>query len=161
MPLPALKGATATLRLGVTPERKATPMTRAEHAPSPVAHAALDDLRTRLRAYRRVDVPPGFGWTRGVQGDYLVDLLAQWADSYDWREHEARIRDLPWVLTGEGGTPLRLIDLHPADAGADADTVPDIDIDIDADTVPVGCCTGGPTPSCGSRRFCPCCRSCT
>lgn len=115
-------------------------MTRAEHAPSPVTQAALDDLRTRLRAYRRVDVPPGLGWTRGVHGDYLADLLAQWADSYDWREHEARIRDLPWVLANEGGTPLRLIDLPPADAGGDADTVPD----PDTNTVPVVLLHGWP-----------------
>lgn len=106
-------------------------MTRAAHAaPSPVPQAALDDLRTRLRAYRRVGLPQGFGWTRGVQGDYLADQIAHWAESYDWREHETRIRALPWVLAGEGGTPLRLIDLPPTDTdtatdiGADADAVP-------------------------------------
>ncbi|WUI44588.1 hypothetical protein OHS59_04475 [Streptomyces sp. NBC_00414] len=27
-----------------------------------------------------------------MQGDHLADLIVQWADSYDWREHEARIR---------------------------------------------------------------------
>lgn len=70
-------------------------MAGSEHAPSPVTRAAVDDLRTRLRAYRRVGLPPGLGWTRGVPGDYLADLITQWADAYDWREHEARIRALP------------------------------------------------------------------
>lgn len=97
---------------------------RSSAALPPVAQAALDDLRARLRAYRRVDLPRGFGWTRGVEGDYLADLIARWADAYDWREHEARIRGLPWVLAGEGGTPLRLVDRPAADADAGTDAVP-------------------------------------
>ncbi len=75
-------------------------MNSAEHAPPVGEPSVLDDLRARLRGYRRVDVPTGFGWTRGVDGDYLADLVSYWADSYDWRKHEARLRALPWVLTG-------------------------------------------------------------
>lgn len=78
-------------------------------APPPVERSVLDDLRARLRAYRRVDLPPGFGWARGVDCDYLAGLVAHWADSYDWREHEARIRALPWVLAGGDGAPVRAI----------------------------------------------------
>ena len=63
-------------------------MTRAEHAPTVVEQSVLDDLRARLHAYRRVAVPVGFGWARGVDGDYLATLIAYWADSYAWREHE-------------------------------------------------------------------------
>jgi pimeloyl-ACP methyl ester carboxylesterase len=68
-------------------------------APETVAQDVLDDLRARLRAYRPVPLPPGQGWRRGVDPDYLVDLVTYWAHSYDWRIHENRIRRLPWTLT--------------------------------------------------------------
>ncbi|MFD2416371.1 epoxide hydrolase family protein [Amycolatopsis pigmentata] len=89
-----------------------------DHAPAPVEQPVLDDLRARLRAYRRVDVPPGFGWDRGADADYLADLAGYWADRYDWREHEARIRNLPWVLVDAGHTPVRAVHLRAPDADA-------------------------------------------
>ncbi|MFJ5987104.1 epoxide hydrolase family protein [Lentzea sp. NPDC092896] len=73
-----------------------------ETVPEPV----LEDLRARLRAYRRVALPPGLGWERGVDGDFLAGLLSHWAEHYDWRVHEARIRALPWTRTA---APVRLI----------------------------------------------------
>ncbi|MFE9686908.1 epoxide hydrolase family protein [Streptomyces sp. NPDC006285] len=95
-------------------------MTSVEHAPPAVTQASLDDLRARLRAYRRVSLPFGSGWERGVDGDYLSGLLTYWAERYDWREHEDRIRHLPWVLTGSTGTPVRSIHLRAQDADAPA-----------------------------------------
>ncbi|GAA5160641.1 MULTISPECIES: epoxide hydrolase family protein [Amycolatopsis] len=89
-------------------------------APAAVEQPVLDDLRARLRAYRRVALPPGFGWERGVDPDYLSGLIEYWAEGYDWREHEARIRELPWVLTGTGGTPVRAVHLRAEDPGATA-----------------------------------------
>jgi pimeloyl-ACP methyl ester carboxylesterase len=93
-------------------------MANAEHAPTVVDQSVLDDLHARLRVYRRVAVPAGFGWTRGVDGDYLADLLAYWADSYDWRAHETRLRGLPWVLAGQHGTPIRAVHLRATAADA-------------------------------------------
>jgi pimeloyl-ACP methyl ester carboxylesterase len=81
-----------------------------EAVPAPV----LEDLRARLRAYRRVTLPPGFGWERGVEGDFLAELIAYWAEHYDWRVHEARIRALPWVLNS---VPVRLIHQRAATQG--------------------------------------------
>jgi pimeloyl-ACP methyl ester carboxylesterase len=78
-------------------------------SPPAVSDKVLEDLSARLRSYRPVDVPAGHGWSRGVDGDYLHDLLAYWADSYDWREHEDRIRELPWTLADEDGVPIRMI----------------------------------------------------
>jgi pimeloyl-ACP methyl ester carboxylesterase len=75
-------------------------------APEAVPAPVLEDLRARLRAYRRVALPPGFGWERGVDGDFLAELVAHWAEHYDWRVHEARIRALPWEMTD---VPVRLI----------------------------------------------------
>jgi pimeloyl-ACP methyl ester carboxylesterase len=82
-------------------------------APPLVPQAALDDLRTRLRQYRRVPLPRGLGWSRGTEGDHLDELLAHWETSYDWQHNERRIRSLPWVLTGDddpvAGTPMRVV----------------------------------------------------
>ncbi|GAA2294582.1 epoxide hydrolase family protein [Streptomyces violaceusniger] len=93
--------------------------TSTETAPPAVEQPVLDDLRTRLRGYRRVDVPAGFGWARGVDGDYLADLIPYWADHYDWRRHESRIRGLSWALTG-GRTPMRAVHLRAAKPDATA-----------------------------------------
>lgn len=85
-------------------------MTSTDHSPGLVAEAVLDDLRARLLAYRRVELPAGFGWERGVDGHYLVGLIDYWADSYDWRKHEEQILTLPWALTGgDSDTPIRAI----------------------------------------------------
>ena len=96
-------------------------MTHPEHAPSAVAQPVLDDLRTRLLAYRRVDLPRGFGWERGVDGEYLASLLDYWATSYDWRDHERQIRSLPWTLTGvDTDVPVRAVHQRPSGPGTTA-----------------------------------------
>ncbi|CDO11465.1 enterotoxin [Mycolicibacterium cosmeticum] len=94
-------------------------MNSAHNAPHPVPQRVLDDLHSRLSAYRRAVLPAGFGWDRGVDGDYLADLLGYWAHSYDWRVHEQEILALPWTLTGAGhDTPIRLIHVPSKDPDA-------------------------------------------
>src|SRR4051794_2600878 len=95
-------------------------MTSVEHTLPSVDQVVLDDLRARLRGYRGVDVPAGFGWSRGVDGDYLADLISYWNVSYDWREHEARLQGLPWVLAGSSSAPVRAVHLRAPAAGAAA-----------------------------------------
>ncbi|MGN9821987.1 epoxide hydrolase family protein [Streptomyces sp. SD11] len=92
-------------------------MASTEHSPAAVESVVLDDLRARLRAFRPVALPFASGWQRGVNLEYLADLAHYWANSYDWREHEAGIRALPWVLTGAERTPVRAV--HLAAAGSD------------------------------------------
>lgn len=89
-------------------------------APQPVDESMLVDLKDRLRAFRRVPLVEGVGWERGTDADYLTELVAYWAETYSWREHEDRILDYPWVHTGSGAIGLRAI--HQT-AGADAPTV--------------------------------------
>ena len=69
-------------------------------APERVSDVVLEDLRSRLRATRRVALTGAAGWSRGTDPDYLDDLLSYWAERYDWRTHEERIRALPWVRHG-------------------------------------------------------------
>jgi pimeloyl-ACP methyl ester carboxylesterase len=84
--------------------------------PAPVDQAVLDDLRARLRAWRRVELTGVPGWDRGTEPGWLDDLAGYWADAYDWRPHEDRIRSLPWARTGH----LRMVHQRAADPGATA-----------------------------------------
>lgn len=56
-----------------------------------VADATLDDLRDRIRRTRWPEAAPGASWTQGVDLDYLRDLLAYWADGFDWRAQEREL----------------------------------------------------------------------
>jgi pimeloyl-ACP methyl ester carboxylesterase len=86
-------------------------------APDRVPDEVLDDLRRRLRGFRPV-AGVGTGWSHGTDQDFLADLLAYWADGYDWRAAEARIRALPWTRTSNG-----MRGLHQPAADPDAPAV--------------------------------------
>ena len=92
-------------------------------APAAAPDELLDDLRARVRATRRVPLPPGANWSRGVDADYLTDLLAYWADHYDWRVHEERLRGAPWVRTGSAATGMRSQHLRASGGASGAATV--------------------------------------
>jgi pimeloyl-ACP methyl ester carboxylesterase len=54
----------------------------------------LDDLRVRLARTRftaRRDRP----WQAGADPEYLRDLIAHWADRFDWRARERQLNQLP------------------------------------------------------------------
>jgi len=89
-------------------------------APAPVDQSVLDDLHRRLVGFRPVVLPQGVGWDRGTNPEYLADVVAYWADSYDWREHEGRIRALGWVRTTAGGFAARSIHQRAKDPTAPA-----------------------------------------
>lgn len=89
-------------------------------APEPVDEAVLADLHRRLLSTRRVVLPRGVGWDRGTDADYLAELVAYWADSYDWREHERRILALPWARTSARGFDARSLHQRANDQSAPA-----------------------------------------
>jgi pimeloyl-ACP methyl ester carboxylesterase len=49
----------------------------------------LDDLKARLANTRWPDEVEGAGWDYGTDLDYLKELVAYWADGFDWRAREA------------------------------------------------------------------------
>ena len=57
--------------------------------------AALEDLRARLRATRWPDMPEDAGWSLGTDLAYLRELVAYWADGFDWPAQEAALARLP------------------------------------------------------------------
>lgn len=82
-------------------------------APEPFAPQAtpeaIEDLRSRLRATRWPDSPEDAGWSLGTDLDYLRDLVAYWADGFDWRAQEAALARLPRFRTGVGGLGIHFV----------------------------------------------------
>ena len=64
-------------------------------SPSQTSPEALADLRARLRATRWPDAPEDAGWSLGTDLDYLRELVAYWADGFDWPAQEAALNRLP------------------------------------------------------------------
>ncbi|MBL7258720.1 epoxide hydrolase family protein [Paractinoplanes lichenicola] len=82
---------------------------------------ALDDLRARLRATRWPDTPEGVDGKSGIDVDFLRDLVAYWADGFDWRQQEAALNEFPheWRngihaihARGRGPAPFPLLLCH-------------------------------------------------
>ena len=76
---------------------------------SAASQSVLDDLHRRLLATKRVRLPKGTGWNRGVDSDYLTELVAYWADDFDWRVHERRIHSMPWAHVDIAGVTQPVI----------------------------------------------------
>ena len=57
--------------------------------------AAWEDLRARLRNTRWPPAPADAGWSLGADPAYLRDLVAYWADGFDWPAREAELAALP------------------------------------------------------------------
>jgi epoxide hydrolase-like protein len=88
-----------------------------------VEEEVLSDLRTRIRNTRWPDQVPGVAWEQGPELEYLRQVLAYWADEFDWRAQERRLNSfdqfrteldaisIPFVherAPGGGGNPLIL-----------------------------------------------------
>jgi pimeloyl-ACP methyl ester carboxylesterase len=67
------------------------------------APAVLEDLRRRLRATRWPDAPEDAGWSQGTDVGYLRELVAYWADGFDWAAREADLNRLPRFRATIGG----------------------------------------------------------
>jgi pimeloyl-ACP methyl ester carboxylesterase len=55
----------------------------------------VEDLRARLRATRWPDAPEDAGWSLGTDLGYLRELVAYWAEGFDWQAQEAALARLP------------------------------------------------------------------
>lgn len=82
-------------------------------APEPfvsrTAPEAIEDLRARLRATRWPDAPEDAGWSLGTDLDYLRELVAYWADGFDWPAQEASLARLPRFRTQVGGHGIHFV----------------------------------------------------
>ncbi|MET7683463.1 epoxide hydrolase [Streptomyces sp. NPDC005423] len=73
------------------------------------APAALDDLRVRLRATRWPDAAEDTGWAAGADMDYLRELVAYWADGFDWAAQEEALARLPRFRVRLGGAGIHFV----------------------------------------------------
>ncbi len=68
-----------------------------------VPEADIADLHDRLARTRFPAQLPGDDWDTGVPVAYLRELVSYWHEKYDWREHEAKLNELPHFTTSIDG----------------------------------------------------------
>ncbi|MFD9960140.1 epoxide hydrolase family protein [Amycolatopsis sp. NPDC058986] len=71
--------------------------------------AVLEDLRARLRATRWPDAPEDAGWSLGTDLGYLRELVAYWADEFDWQAQEAALARFPHFRVPLGGLGVHFV----------------------------------------------------
>jgi pimeloyl-ACP methyl ester carboxylesterase len=76
--------------------------------------SALDDLRARLRATRWPDTPEDAGWSLGTDVDYLRELVAYWADGFDWPAQEAALARFPRFRARIGSLGIHFVHVRAA-----------------------------------------------
>lgn len=56
-----------------------------------VSDDVLEDLRTRLRRTRWPEAELVDDWSQGAPLQWIKDVCQYWAETYDWRQREARL----------------------------------------------------------------------
>jgi pimeloyl-ACP methyl ester carboxylesterase len=74
-----------------------------------IPEAVLADLRDRLRATRWPDASPGEPWSQGTDLAYLGDLVAYWADGFDWRAQERELNRFEHFRTELDGVLVHFV----------------------------------------------------
>lgn len=95
------------------------PSTNAEVQPFriDVPQADLDDLRDRLIRTRWPQLVSST-WERGVPVEYLKELAEYWANSYDWRTHEATLNQYPQFTTTIDGQNIHFLHVESPEPDA-------------------------------------------
>ncbi|WP_426594344.1 epoxide hydrolase family protein [Cellulomonas sp. McL0617] len=75
----------------------------------PTDEAAIDDLRRRLRATRWPDQPQDAGWSAGTDVTYLRELVAYWAEEFDWTAQVATLSRQPHFRLRLGGLGIHYV----------------------------------------------------
>jgi epoxide hydrolase len=81
-----------------------------------IPSAAVTDLHERLRRVRWAEQLPGSGWERGVPVEYLRDLAAYWADTFDWPQQQAKLNGYPHFTTRIDGLDLHFVHVSSPEA---------------------------------------------
>jgi pimeloyl-ACP methyl ester carboxylesterase len=77
-----------------------------------VPEGDLDDLRRRLLTTRWPGDIANEDWSYGPDESFLRDLVAYWADGYEWRAAEAEMNRLPHFRTVVDGVPIHFVHLR-------------------------------------------------
>ncbi|GLZ80107.1 multidrug MFS transporter [Actinorhabdospora filicis] len=74
-----------------------------------VPDAVLEDLRSRLRNTRFAESVARGHWTGGVDPGWLREIVAYWAEGFDWRKAEAHLNSFPQYLAEVGGGNVHFV----------------------------------------------------
>jgi pimeloyl-ACP methyl ester carboxylesterase len=69
----------------------------------------LSDLRDRIRRTRWPDQAPGAAWEQGTDLQYLKQLLAYWADDFDWHAQERDLNAANQFRAGLDGVHIHFV----------------------------------------------------
>src|SRR4051794_39314514 len=82
--------------------------------------AEIESLRARLHATRWPDAPEEAGWSLGTDLDHLRELVAYWADGFDWPAQEAALARLPRFRIELQGLAIHVVHARAASSSATA-----------------------------------------
>lgn len=74
-----------------------------------VPEGDIEDLKQRLAQTRWPDQIPGTQWRYGAKTDYIRQLCEYWANTYDWRKHEAELNRHAQFTTAIDGHELHFV----------------------------------------------------
>lgn len=74
-----------------------------------VPDAVLTDLKDRLARTRFPNEIEGIGWEQGTNLAYLRELVTYWRTSFDWREQERRLNQMPQFITKIDGLDIHFV----------------------------------------------------
>jgi pimeloyl-ACP methyl ester carboxylesterase len=77
----------------------------------------LEDLRARIRTTRWPEPAPGEPWGQGTDLEYLQEVLAYWADGFDWRARERELNELSHFRADVDGVRIHFV--HERAPGGD------------------------------------------
>ncbi|MGH8919471.1 MAG: epoxide hydrolase family protein, partial [Actinomycetes bacterium] len=83
-----------------------------------IPEAALGDLADRLFRTRWPDEVADAGWDYGFPLARLKELTEFWRAGYDWREHEARLNELPHFTTEIEGQRIHFVHVRSTNPDA-------------------------------------------
>ncbi|GLY64934.1 epoxide hydrolase family protein [Amycolatopsis taiwanensis] len=79
-----------------------------------IPQADLDDLTDRLSRTRWPNEVADAGWDYGFPLARLQELAEYWRTGYDWREHEAKLNELPHFTTEIEGQNIHFVHVRSA-----------------------------------------------
>lgn len=80
--------------------------------------AELDDLRARLRNARLPEAETVDDWSQGTPLAYVKEVVAYWAEDYDWRAREAALNRLTQFRGEADGFGLHFVHMRSPHAAA-------------------------------------------
>ncbi|HTV67776.1 MAG TPA: epoxide hydrolase [Rhizobiaceae bacterium] len=82
-----------------------------------VSDEQIADLKSRLGQTRWPHATTT-GWSRGQPLGFIMELVDQWMNAFDWRKHEAEFNKYPQFMTEIDGQPIHFLHIKSSEANA-------------------------------------------